>query len=86
MKSLFDLIKGRENTKVLSERAELIKFFHERLRNKKGKPFTAKLIAIKLGDIKDVRDLQFLKSKCLDAENRGYPFSKCFWGSIKLKQ
>jgi len=85
MKSLFSLLENRKNNKILSERAELIKFFHERLRNKKGRPFTTKLIAIKLGDIKDVRDLQFLKSKCLDAENRGYSFGRCFWGSIKAK-
>ena len=85
MKSLFDLIKGRENTKVLSERAELIKFFHERLRNKKGRPFTAKLIAIKLGHV-DIKDLYFLRSKCIDVENRGGSFGKCFWGSLKLKQ
>ena len=44
------------------------------------------MLRVKLSPIKDVRDLQFLKSKCLDAENRGYSFGKCFWGSIKLKQ
>lgn len=85
MKSLFDLIKGREQVKTLNERAEMIRYFQDKLRDKKGKPFTARFIAVKLGDIKDVRDLQFLKSKCLDAENRGYSFGKCFWWSIKAK-
>lgn len=64
-----------------SERAELIRFFVDNLRNKDGKPFPARLIAVKLGHLKELKDLYYLKSICLQSSN----FGKTFWGSIKHK-
>ena len=43
------------------ERAELVKFFVENLRNKQGAKFSAKMIAIKLSHLK-TPDLYYMKS------------------------
>lgn len=66
--------------KVKSERAELVKFFVDRLLNKDGKPFPARFIAFKLAHI-PTKDLYYLQSTC----NKAKSFGACFWGSIKVK-
>ena len=68
-----------------SERAELIQYFVDRLRNKNGEPFEAKTIAIKLSHLKDIQDLYYLKSTFQDTYNRKGIESaqKYFWWSIK---
>lgn len=67
-------------SKVKSERAELIKFFVDRLVNKDGKPYPARLIAVKLAHI-PTKDLYYLQSTC----NKAKSFGACFWWSIKVK-
>lgn len=71
-------------TKNTSERSELIKWFVENLRNKEGKPFNARMIAIKLSHLK-LPDLYYFKSVCLDLQKtKGQDsFQKFFWWSIK---
>lgn len=73
--------------KSRSERAELIQFFVDRLRNKDGKPFSARLIAVKLSHLKDLQDLYYFKSVCEDTLNRKglADMQKFFWWSIKAK-
>lgn len=66
--------------KVKSERAELVKFFVDRLVNKDGKPYPARLIAVKLAHI-PTKDLYYLQSTC----NKAKSFGACFWWSIKPK-
>lgn len=66
-------------------RGELIQFFTDRLnedRKPPFKPLTNKIIAIKLGHLKKLEDLYFLKSYCSQAKN----FSSCFWYSLKPKK
>ena len=84
MKTISEVIGERLKKKHISERGELLNFFHSKLRDRKGKPFNIKLIAIKLGHV-DIKDLYFLRSRCIDVENRGGSFGKCFWGSLKAE-
>lgn len=67
-----------------SERSELIKFFVTTLKNKNGKPFGAKMIAIKLSHI-PTKDLYYMISVFKDAHNRkGLDYAqKWFWWSLK---
>ena len=70
--------------KSRSERAELIQYFVDRLRNKDNKPFSARMIAIKLSHL-SLEDLYYLKSTFQDTYNRKGIESaqKYFWWSIK---
>lgn len=65
--------------KVNSERADLIKFFVERLRDKKGKKYLPRFIGYKVAHL-EVKDLYYLKSVCEKSDNLG----KTFWGSLKI--
>lgn len=72
--------------KRTSERAELIKFFVENLRNKKDRPYAASYIAYRLSHL-SVKDLYTFKSMCEDRLRRNgqEAFQKFFWWSIKSK-
>lgn len=85
METLFKEYKIPEIKKT-SERAELIKFFVDNLKNKDGKPFTSKHIAVKLGHI-PTEDLYFVKSAFKDRLliNGLDQASKWLWWSIKAK-
>lgn len=89
MQSIQQVLTGiPEVKKWRSQRAELIGFFHEKLQ-KQYKYHTKKelklsTLAFRLSHLKVV-DLYYMKSACLDAERRGGSFSKCFWGSLKVK-
>lgn len=75
-----EIIKSRK-----TERGDLIQFFVDRLnedRKPPYKPLTVKIVAVKLGHLKKLDDLYFLKSYCSQAKN----FSSCFWGSLKVKK
>ena len=84
MKSLFELLEQRKEVKIKSERAELIKFFVDNLRNKKDEKFPAKMIAIKLSHI-PTKDLYYMISVFKDKVNRDglQSANKWFWWSIK---
>lgn len=70
--------------KIRSERAELIEFFVEILRNKDNKKFPVRMIAFKLSHI-PTQDLYFVKSVFEDNLKRGglEKASKEFWWSLK---
>ncbi len=81
MKKIGDSIKPlfpEQPKKKGSERGELLDYFSKKLGRKI--PF----IAFKLTGFK-LPDLYYLKSICDDAERRGTPWGKVFWGSIKNK-
>lgn len=67
-----------------NERDELFNFFYPKLASTWGKSpqLTKGYLAMKISHL-SVQDLYYLKSVCLDAERRGVPFSKVFWGSLK---
>lgn len=70
-----------KRSKVNSERSDLIKFFVERLRNKKGEKYLPRFIGYKLAHL-SVSDLYYLKSICEKSDN----FGKVFWGSLRVKK
>lgn len=72
--------------KIRSERAELVEFFIETLRNKDGNKFPVKTIIFKLSHI-PTKDLYFVKSVFEDNLKRGglEKASKEFWWSLKAQ-
>ncbi len=87
MLPLSDLLDKNEVKKYVrtSERAELLRFFIDNLRQKNGKPFSARMIAFKLSHLK-LPDLYYTKSvfsdilKCKGLDSA----SKWFWFSIRV--
>lgn len=77
----------RNEKKINSERAELISFFVDNLKDKKGEPFKAKMIAIKLSHL-SVSDIRYMISIFKDIEHRkgNDAAAKWFWWSIKPKK
>lgn len=67
--------------KTLDERATLIKYFHERARDKEGQLFEVSYIGMRLSHLK-VNDLYYLKSICESESKRGSIWNKVFFGSI----
>lgn len=84
MESIQNLIKKRKVEKIISQRGELLKFFRERVRDRKGKMYSYAFIGMKVSHL-SVPDLCFLKSVCVDAENRGQAFGKVWFGSLKIR-
>lgn len=72
-------------SKANSKRAALIEEFVARLnlerKGTKYKPVTGRQIAVKTAHLK-LPDLYYFWSVCKEARN----FSKCFWGSLKVKK
>ena len=77
-----------EKKKAQSRRAELIGFFTDKINEKRDgvnyKKLTHAFMGVRLSHL-SLQDLHFLKSICVDAENRGGEFSKKFWYSIKAR-
>jgi hypothetical protein len=86
LNSISQLIQERQPVKVKSERAELVKFFVEKLKDKQGKPFPARRIAVALGHI-PTKDIYYIISIFKDTEKRRglIGASKEFWFSIKSR-
>ena len=78
-------LRLQQKQKTLNERAELVKFFLEKINNgrigTKYRLLTAKDMAVKLGHLKELKDLYFLKSYCQQSND----FSKAFWSSLKVR-
>lgn len=76
-------------TKVRSERADIISQFLVEINKErigtKYKPLSGRACAMKLAHVKDNHTLYFFLSSCKDAKNRRGSFSKCFFGSLKIK-
>ena len=84
IKDLFGRTRLLKNDKPLSERATLIQYFHERARDRKGKPFEVSFIGYTLSHLK-LEDLYFLKSVCESETKRGSSWNKIFFGSLKTE-
>jgi hypothetical protein len=78
------LEKQIKKEKKTSERAELIKFFVDTLRDKKGKQYPARRIAVTLSHLQR-EDLYNFISQCKDVKNRKgiESMQKFFWWSLK---
>lgn len=79
--SLFGTYTPKKRT---SERAELIRYFHERARDKSGKPYRPAYIAARLSHL-TVQDLYAFKSMLADRERTvpGFNWNKAFFGMLK---
>lgn len=71
-----------------NERDELFEYFFSKLapdyKAFTKKTLSKKFLAIKLSHLK-LMDLYAFKRLCEDAAGRNYPFSKYFWGNLKIK-
>lgn len=87
MESIDQIILNKQLTKEkkISERAELIKFWLDNLKDKKGKPYKPARIAMLLAHL-SLSDLYAFKSQCNDrlTRNGQESFQKYFWYSIKV--
>lgn len=85
MTNLFDNYKLPEKKRG-SQRADLIQQFVDQINKDrigtKFKPVTGKGIAMKLSHVKDIGDLYYFYSVCKQYKGG---FSKCFFGSLKIK-
>lgn len=83
--------------KITNERQSIIKEFVDEInkerplkyKDKNGniktlQKVTAKAVAVKLGHLKDLKDLYYFLSVCRDYKNRNGSFSKCFFGALKI--
>lgn len=72
-----------------SERAELIGFFTDNLNaarvGTRWKPLSPAAVAAKVAHL-SLADLYYFKSVCVDAERRGFGFSKAFWCELRVKK
>jgi hypothetical protein len=88
IRNLFGERVKPQKPKKITERGELLEYFHREARYdwdaKKYGELTIKRIAVKLSHLK-VNDLYYLKSICEDARRRRGEWAKCFWGSLKVK-
>lgn len=73
-------------SKKISERSELIKFFVENLKDKKNKPYKPARIGMLLSHL-SVKDLYYFTSVSKDIQKcKGQTaFQKHFWWSLKAK-
>lgn len=75
--------------KIKSERAWIISQFVEEINKERigtsFKPLSGRVCAIKLSHLKDNHTLYYFLSTCRDYKNRKGSFSKCFFGSLKIK-
>lgn len=96
-KSLADLMAGRQakDKGRATERGELLKYFNDRVLNKKGKKFGIPFFAMKLQGFKE-QDLYHLKSVCEQESKRSFidkktgktvqlTFGMVFWIELKPK-
>lgn len=67
-----------------SERAELLKFFVENLKDRKNKPMHPVRISMLLAHL-NLQDLRSFISQCKDVDNRrgNIAMNKFFWWSLK---
>ena len=68
-----------------NERADLIKFFVDNLKQKNKKPFSARMIAIKMSHL-SLQDIRYMISVFKDIQNRKGNISaqKWFFWSLKI--
>ncbi len=81
MQTLFEKIETKTN--INSERSEIISQFVEGINierlGTKWEPITPRVVAVKLGHIKNKSDLYYFLKKCQNADS----FGRCFFGCLK---
>lgn len=84
--TLFARYDVARKVKPTSERAELMRYFFENaIKDWGGKtPLKPGYVGMRLAHL-TMFDLHAFKSQCEDARRRQYPWSKYFWGSLKVK-
>jgi len=86
MKKLAETLTLRPKSKINSERASVIDEFVQAINQDregtKYQPIKPRAIAIKVAHLK-LPDLYYFLSKCKDYKGS---FSKCFFGSLKIKK
>lgn len=77
----------RNDGKMLSERAGLVRYFHQRARNKQGEQFDVGYIGLLLAHL-DLQDLYAFKSMLEDRERTvpGFNWNKAFFGMLKVRE
>lgn len=88
MKPLADFLAvARPKPKATSERAECIRFFHERLKDKKGKPFSPRMLGVRLAHF-SISELYAIQSVFKDISNRNGSTAaqKYFWWVSKTEK
>ena len=85
MKSISDAIKNHDIQELLKHpRMKMLDEFHRRINTERRaedmKEFPIKVIAIKTSHL-SVEDMAYLLKKCSQSSN----FSRCFFGSLKVK-
>ncbi len=74
IKDLFNKTRYVSNGNVLSERASLVQYFADEMRKE------PRVIAIRLGHYKEMKDLYYLKSSFKDRQNKNADTAKkWFW-------
>lgn len=88
LKKLSDFKQYVQTKTRNTERGDLLVYFVQKINaerdGKKYKKVKIPYVAGKLTGF-ELRDLYYIKSICDDAHNRGYSWSKCFFGSLKIK-
>lgn len=100
MKPLADFLLAEppQKKRAGSERSDLIRYFHDRAMDRKGKPFRAGYIAYRLAHL-SIRDLYAFRSDLEDRMKTFRPYTtkegeyvpsfnwnKAFWGALKADQ
>ena len=87
MEKIDSFLKTPSIKKIKSERAEVIKFFVDKIVDKKGKKYRPSFIGMKLAHL-ELKDLYWFQSVFRDIENRKgiEAANKYFWGSLKIKK
>lgn len=80
MQSISLFTKLPEVKKKGSERGDLLQYFTDTIKDRKGKPYRIAYIAMRLSHLQ-VKDLYYLQSLCKQSNN----FERTFWGSLKAK-
>lgn len=80
--------KDKTKKSRATERGDLLTYFTECVNKErdgtKYKKVRIPFIATKVSHL-STADLYYLRSSCDDARRRGYGWSKCFFGSLKVK-
>lgn len=88
MKPLADFLTVEQRKKRAgSERSDLIRYFHERARDRRNKPFRAGYIAFRLSHL-SIADLYAFRSMLEDRSRTkdGFHWNKTFFGMLKPRE
>lgn len=73
-----------KKSKAGSERATLIEFFVDNVKDRKGKKYKPSFIAMRVSHLK-LADLYYMMSQAKEYEKKGGEIGKYFFGSLRVK-